>query len=88
MIPLKAILLETRKEGVGLHVIRKYENTAIDISNFDTSNAPSDPTCCSGGYGRIIKDNRVYRIEKTYMDIDKNVRWLLAVREENSCDIV
>ena len=88
-IPVKAILIEPEyRGGYGLTAIRELESQAVDVSEFDTSNALSDPTCCSGAYGYIIKNNKVYRIMKAYMDVDKNVRWLLCKNDTRSLDIV
>lgn len=83
-IPIKAILLEkTDNFGTGLTALRKKEDNAIDISSY--VDAMGDATS-SGIRGNIIKNNKVYTIVRTYIDLDKNCRYVIAKNEDNSFD--
>lgn len=83
-IPIKAILLEKADNlGSGLTALRTKESTAIDISGY--GEAMSDPTS-STNRGNIIKNNKVYTIVRTYINLDKNCRYVIAKNEENPFD--
>ena len=86
MIPVKALLLEPEDTlGNGLASIRGLESRMIDITDFDI--AMSDSTSAAG-HGYIIKDNKVYNIIKTYMDLDKNVRIVMAKLDVERYDVL
>lgn len=83
-VPIKAILLEKNdKIGTGLYALREKEANAVDISSY--GEALSDPTS-STNHGNIIKNNKVYTIIRTYIDLDKNCRFIIAKHEDNSFD--
>lgn len=83
-VAIKAILLERNDQlGCGLTAIRTYANQAVDISSFEE--AISDSTS-SAVKACIIKDNKVYTVMKTFMDIDTNTRWVVAKNEMNGAD--
>ena len=71
--------------GNGLRSIRAKASDLIDISDY--ADALSDSTS-SGNPARIIKNNKVYRIIKTYFDLDNNVRIVLAKIDHDVYDDV
>ena len=84
-VPIKALLIgKEEKLGNGLAVIREKESEMISIDDYEV--ALSDATS-SGNPARIIKNNKVYKVIKTYFDLDKNARIILAKEEENGFDI-
>lgn len=87
-IPAKLILIEKNERiGVGLQAIREKEASAIDITEFGgETNAFGDSTSASNK-GFIIKNNKVYTIMKTFMDLDKNCRYFVAKDEGLSSNI-
>lgn len=83
-VSLKLLLLkEGDKLGNGLAAIRTRESDLIDISAFEPG--VSDPTITTNP-GYVIKDNTVYRIIKTYFDLDKNARIFIAKKDHESYD--
>ena len=85
IIPIKVLLIDkNEKLGNGLAVIRERESEMITIDDFEV--ALSDATS-SGNPARVIKNNKIYKIIKTYFDLDNNCRIVLAKEEENAFDI-
>lgn len=84
-IPLKLLLIKPGDcLGNGLAAIRERESEFIDISGYEI--AMSDATATTNP-GYIIKDNSVYRIIKTYFDLDKSVRIALAKQDNDVYDV-
>lgn len=69
--------------GQGLAAIRELEDEMIDITDYE--NHFSDSTSTSNT-GRIIKDNKVYNVFKSYWDLDKGVCVYLAKEEDEPYD--
>lgn len=83
-VSLKLLLLkEGDKLGNGLAAIRTRETELIDISSFEAG--VSDPTITTNP-GYVIKNNIVYRIIKTYFDLDKNARIFIAKKDHEAYD--
>lgn len=83
---VKAILLEKNESlGTGLAALRAKEATAVDITSL--ADGLSDPTS-STNRGNIIKNNKVYTILRTYIDLDSNCRYIIARNENNVFDKV
>lgn len=84
-IPSYALLIDSPEQNSGLKAIRERESDLIDISSFVDDNACGDSTSASNT-NNFIKNNKVYRIKKVYMDLDKNKRIFLGFWENNSND--
>lgn len=86
-IPTKAILLGRNEHlGTGLQAIRTKESTAIEITDFVSDNACGDSTAAANK-GFIIKNNKVYTVMRTFMDLDNKCRYIVAKDEGNNSDI-
>lgn len=84
VIPIKVILLEKgEKLGTGLTALRTKESEAIDITDYEV--ALSDATSASG-YTYFVKDNKAYAAVRNYLDLDRNIRFIIARNEGNSFD--
>ena len=66
--------------GTGLNAIRKQASQMIDISDFADAGALGDSSAAVNA-SNVIKDNKVYRIVKSYFDLDNNLRILVATEE-------
>lgn len=85
-VPVKALLISKTEElGNGLAVIRERESEMIPIDEY--GNGELSDSTSSGNPARIIKDNKVYKIIKTYFDLDKSVRIVMAKEEDQSFDV-
>ena len=87
-VAIKLLILtpeNEKKYGCGLNAIRNLEDKLIDIS--DWGEAMSDATATSA-YGYVIKDNIVYRVSRTYFDLDNNCRVAIAKLDSEPYDIV
>ena len=83
--PVKLLLIaKDEKLGNGLASIREKESEMIAFDDYEPG--LSDSTS-STNPSRVIKDNKVYKIIKTYFDLDKRCRIMLAKEEENSFDV-
>lgn len=83
---IKALLVDEFDElGLGLNLIRKKESELVDISSFGEFSDDSD---LSNNIGYIIKDNKAYKCRKTYFDLDKNIRIVIAVESTDRWDKV
>lgn len=84
-VGLKLLLINTDEEYTnGLTYIRQHASNMIDISHFEAG--VSDPTI-STNPGYIIKDNTVYKVIKTYFDLDTNNRIFIAKKSTDNFDI-
>ena len=84
-MPIKLLLLNPEdKLGNGLRAIREKESDLIDISNYEPG--VSDPAITTNP-GYVIKDNKVYRIIKTYFDLDKGYRVFIAKLDMEGYDV-
>lgn len=82
--PIKLLILKPEyKLGNGLKAIREKSSEFIDITDYET--ALSDATS-STNPSYVIKENKVYRIIKTYIDLDNNVRIVLAKPDHERYD--
>ena len=83
-VPTKALLLShsdsSLQYGTGLNAIRKLASQMIDISEFADDNAMGDSSAAVNA-SNIIKDNKVYRICKSFFDLDNTVRIVIATEE-------
>ena len=81
-IPTKVLCLSTAdmSYGTGLRAIRELADVMIDISDFADDNALGDSSAAVNA-SSVIKDDKVYRIVKSFFDLDNNVRILLATEE-------
>lgn len=69
--------------GNGLNAIRTRESELIDISDYEPGY--SDATSTTNPQ-YVIKDDKVYRIIKTYFDLDKNARIFLCKLDHERYD--
>lgn len=85
-VSLKLLLIDSGdKLGNGLASIRARESEMIDISTYEAG--ISDPTITTNP-GYVIKNNKVYRIIKTYFDLDKSARVFIAKEDMEYYDII
>ena len=83
-IPVKAILIEKNERlGTGLTALRTKMGSAIDISEY--GDALSDATSTTT-HGYIIKNNKAYKIVRNFLDLDNNIRFIMAKNDENGFD--
>ena len=71
--------------GTGLNVIRELEDNLEDLA--DDFPDHLDDSTSSSNWQRIIKNNVVYRIIKTYFDLDNNWRIVMALEDMNPQDV-
>lgn len=84
-VPVKVILLPANDTlGTGLTALRTYEDQAIDISEF--SDAVCGDATSTGTFSYVIKNDVAYRIFRSYFDLDRNCRYLVAKCENNRFD--
>lgn len=85
-VPIKLLILNPEDNfGNGLRSIREKSSEFIDISDY--GEALSDSTSSSNP-ARVIKNNKVYKIIKTYFDLDNNQRVVLAKIDHERYDDV
>lgn len=66
--------------GTGLRAIRELSSKMIDISEFADAGALGDSSSATNSTN-VVKDDKVYRIAKSFFDLDNNLRILLATEE-------
>lgn len=82
---IKALLLpKDNPYGNGLASIRTLESKMVDISDWE--DCVSDNTM-PNTQGYFIKNNKVYRVVKSYFDFDKNWRIFLAIEDTDTYDV-
>ena len=71
--------------GTGLNAIRELEDNLEDLA--DDFPDHLDDSTASSNWQRIIKNDVVYRIIKTYFDLDNNWRIIMALEDMNPQDV-
>lgn len=86
-VPTKLLLLSKEDlvaHGTGLKAIREMESSMIALP--DDFPEHLDDATSSTNWQRVIKDDVVYRIIKTYFDLDNNCRIIMASADMNPQD--
>lgn len=86
-VPTKLLLLskeDLAAHGSGLKAIREMESSMMDLPD-DFPDHLDDATS-STNWQRVIKDNVVYKIIKTYFDLDNERRIIMASEDMNPQD--
>lgn len=85
-LPIKLLLIEKGdKLGNGLAAIRAREGDLMDISDYESAMSDSTSTA-NPNY--VIVDNKVYRMIKTYFDLENERRIVIAKEDMESYDVI